>query len=349
MQEKIKGVFNRESGIKKTFDEGNRKIRTNVIVTGVATSPDSQVRSRYCHVQVSERNRKGNHYDWFEQNCDRFFMLGRFIMRRRKEFAKLAMEQMHLWFGKNGAGIKDSRAKIVHGASFASFAAIAGMLGSHGLEELENFGRYLLDHCSEAVATVREQVNVNQFWTDLLSANASNAFGETAADRRKVFMVRYVPKKLPASITPYQLQAGKESPYTEWKSPLLFFRPDPVIDMLRRYKRLLGKDLPLDRTDLRAQMKTRSYFVPPKAGADVHKQRFHGSKSPQTCWCISIDEFEGLGYQPVSDQVFTESLYKDGKVEGELFLEKSEWQDPRKGDLFALIESLEGRHEEGAQ
>ena len=37
MIEKIKNIYGRESGIKKTFDEGTRKILTNVIVTGIPT------------------------------------------------------------------------------------------------------------------------------------------------------------------------------------------------------------------------------------------------------------------------------------------------------------------------
>ena len=53
-----------------------------------------------------------------------------------------------------------------------------------------------------------------------------------------------------------------------------------------------------------------------------------------------MDKHE-LGYQPVTDEEFQASLYRDGNVDGGIFLPREEWSDPRKGDLFALVELLE--------
>jgi hypothetical protein len=92
--QKIKGFYNRESGGKKTFGEERRRILTSVIVTGVATSSDSQVRSRYTIIHVAEANRIKDHYEWFEANAPAFYLIGRYIMRNRVEFARLFMEQM---------------------------------------------------------------------------------------------------------------------------------------------------------------------------------------------------------------------------------------------------------------
>jgi hypothetical protein len=60
----------------------------------VATSSDSQVRSRYTIIHVAEANRIKDHYEWFEANAPAFYLIGRYIMRNRVEFARLFMEQM---------------------------------------------------------------------------------------------------------------------------------------------------------------------------------------------------------------------------------------------------------------
>jgi len=346
MQEKIKGIYNRESGIKKVFEEkGTRKIRTNVIITGVATSPDSQLRSRYCHVPVSERNRIKEHYQWFEDESPRFYLLGRHILRNRKEFARLTLDQMKGWIDKRGGTIKDARARIVHGASYAAFAAMAALLQSHGADLLNGFAEFLQQHCVEAVSEVKEQVNVNQFWTDLLAALTSNAFGETPADRRHMFIaIKKKGDQPPAGLTEHQREVGEKNPKYCWMGYRLYFRSDPVIDALRRYKRLMRFHLPLDRADLRSQMKSRPYWVAPKR--DVHKQRFQGAKTTLSCWCVDLDLFEGgLGFNPVTDEEFQASLCRDGNIEEGEFLSMEEWEDPRAGDLYSLVDLLKSQEE----
>jgi hypothetical protein len=71
---KLKNLFNRESGTKKTFEDDQRVIRGSAIVTGVATSGDSQLRSRYAHLQVAAKNRKAEHFHWFEEESPDFFL-----------------------------------------------------------------------------------------------------------------------------------------------------------------------------------------------------------------------------------------------------------------------------------
>jgi hypothetical protein len=41
----------------------------------------------------------------------------------------------------------------------------------------------------------------------------------------------------------------------------------------------------------------------------------------------------------VSDEEFHRSLYREGDTQGD-FLPSEEWVDPRKGDLFALVDGL---------
>ena len=343
MVEKIKNLFNRESGIKKTFDEGTRQILTNAIITGVATCSDAQTKSRYAHVQVSAKNRIKNHYDWFQDNMKRFFLIGRYILLHRKDFAVRTVKHMEEWLrSKDMVGV-DERARIVHGACYGAFAALVEMLSPETFkDELLKYQQFLFKHCAEAAGAVRDQVNVNQFWRDLLDACKSNAFGDTLGERQRIFkMVEFMPEQSPVS--EYQTKLGAESEAYRFPSYLLYFLPGPVIEMLRRYKRLNGRELPLDRADLRSQMRVRKYWVESK-NPRGHSQRFAGSKVAESCWCINLNEHE-FGLQVVSDEEFEASLYRDGDTKGD-YIPRIEWTDPRKGDLFALVESLKSRKDD---
>jgi hypothetical protein len=331
--EKMKEFYNRESGIKKTYDEVKRRVRSGAVVTGVATSTDSQLRSRYCHVQVSEKNRQANHYRWFEdQSKERFFLLGRYLMKNRAEFARLTIQQMKSWLESKALSHCDDRARLVHGAAYSAYCAMVGLLQSHPAEELVAFKQYLVDHVERAAVEVRERVNVNQFWTDLLAALPTDAFGAAPSDRLRLFRVR--PSDTPNQrLSEWQRQVGRESPRYAWTSYRLYLLPDAVMNALRAYKRRLGQDLPLDKSDLRAQMRSRPYWVEPPT-RQGHKMLF-GGRSNQVCWCIDLDLHE-LGYQPVGDEELEGSF---AKPDGTMFA-SDEWVDPRRGDLFALVDGL---------
>ena len=45
-------------------------------------------------------------------------------------------------------------------------------------------------------------------------------------------------------------------------------------------------------------------------------------------------------YLKQSDEEFERSLFKDDDPKSSEWLPKEEWTDPRRGDLFALIDSL---------
>jgi len=338
MIEKIKNIYNRESGIKKTFDEGTRKILANAIITGIATCTDAQVKSRYAHLQVSAKNREINHYDWFEENSSKFYLLGRYILRNRKEFATKALAHMNQWLKSQEMATIDQRARIVHGASYGAFAALAEMLKSHQPNDLTKFRAFLLGHCGEAVQAVREKVNVNIFWRHLLDALSSDAFGETGLDLLTIFHLdSYTPAVSP--VTPVQAEYGANDTRYAWTSYRLSFIPGPVIEKLMAHVRRIGATLPLERGDLRSQMQMRPYWVQPTS-TKGHQQRFgKGVRSKTSCWTIDVDAHE-LGFQAATDAEFTESLYQPGKKDQGIFLPSEDWSDPRKGDMFQLVEML---------
>jgi len=49
---------------------------------------------------------------------------------------------------------------------------------------------------------------------------------------------------------------------------------------------------------------------------------------------------EDLGFCPVTDDEFEQSKYAGGDIENGKYLGSDEWVDPRKGDLFYLIDLL---------
>lgn len=331
--EKIKGTYNRESGIKKTFDEQQRHILTNVIVTGVATSLDAQVRSRFVHVQVSESKRLANHYRWFEDTSPRFYQLGRFCLENRAPFVEGTLRAMRSWMGSESTAALDARSRIVHGAAHAAFVGMVGLLESHAAADVQGFREFLIRHCCEAGREFRGQVNVNQFWTDLMSALKGDTFGTSPAELRQLFKVveRPSPEGFPS---PAQILAGGRWPQLAWKSYTLYFLPGPVLDRLRHYKRLQGQNVALDINDLRSQMKTREYWLPPADGYS-HVMRFVG-RVQERCWAIDVDRHE-MGHQPKTDAEFDASLHAGG---GDEFAASSNWVDPRRGDLFVLVDRL---------
>ena len=248
------------------------------------------------------------------------------------------------------AGI-DLRAKIVHGSIYGALKAMNSLLVKKRapLPEavIDGFKQHLVGAAKEAVKEVDTQVYLNQFWRDILDANEARAFGVTWPERAALFSISETsdPQWM-AKLSEKQLKDGIEDSYKKWKSLLLYFKPTPVIAMLRQFKRSQARDLPLDRSDIYAQMKTRPYFVPATSGATSgtrsHVKRFKGDQSVSSCWCIAVDLHE-LGYREVSDEEFDESCIVNPGEEQRKFIPSTDWVDPRKGDLFQLIDSLQKR------
>ena len=293
-------------------------------------------------MQVSAESRKANHFEWFQAHCGELVLLGRYLLEHRAEFAALVLAQTREWLQSPAMGdIPDERARLVHGAGFAGFYGMVGLLESHGPEDLRGFREFLIGHCREALEDVDAQVNVNQYWRWALDAAKSDAFGMTLSDRQRIMkVVAYVNPKL--VLSELQVKAGVEDSRKAWISYYLYFQPGPMIGMLREYMRRQGKDLPLDRADLRAQMKTRRYWVEPtgaRAKKGTHRQRFAGGGC-EDCWCIALDYHE-LARLEVSDEEFLASQLKDAE-KGEFF-PSDEWVDPRRGDLYALVDAVLGK------
>lgn len=337
--EKLKNVYDRGSGIKKTFEDDPREIRSGAIVTGISTSTDVQLRSRCVHVQVAKKNRRRQLFDWFQAESPRFFHFGRFAMEHRKQFAARTVELMQLFLSDPRITGMDERSRMVHGAAYAAYTAYLELLGLPLGTMLEEFRTFTIGYARENEVTVNARMNIVEFWQDMLNANRQGAFGETPAERNRVFKV-VEDKQAKCPVSPYQLKVGADYPKYAWKPVKFYFKASVLLDMMRKHKRQRGDDPPLSIDDLLNHMKVQPYWLPPTSYRG-HSQRFgDGSKVKETCWCILAD-LHDMGYVPVTDAEFEASLHPEENPD--IWLSEDKWIDPRKGDLWALIDSLKSQ------
>jgi hypothetical protein len=243
-----------------------------------------------------------------------------------------ALAAMRAWVNGTAMQGVDDRARMVHGLAYAGFHAACEVFDV-GMDP-KPYWTWLVDHCKSSAAEIQKSVSVDLFWQEVLTAWDADAFGHSPSDRRRYFQV--IEDKLAKSpVSEHQTKAGAEQSFKAWKSFLLYFRPGPVIELLRVFKRRSGGDLPISQSDLLNQMKTRPYWHPAKHPSG-HRQKF-GGKSNQTCWGIKVD-LHPLGLSRVSNAEFNDSFNQD--AEPSAIFTADGWVDPRKGDLFALIDFL---------
>jgi hypothetical protein len=317
----IHSAYNRELPSKYADNGRMRAIRTAFIVVGESTTSDAATRSRYPHIHVSKSRRRGDHLSWFQKHRSLFFVFGRFLMRNRPEFSELVLKRLAEWLNADDLPRTDERAALVYGVPYAAFIAMTQLLKSHVPDDLELFRKQLVDQAKAATDEVHSQTDVHQVFEDLHAAFINGAFGNTPGELKRYFRAERKEAPHPPDY-PNQNQIG-------WVSYDLYFKPTPVLDVLRRYKRAQGQDLRLSQLDLRRQMATKSYWLPPKHR--MHRKRFDG-KNTEGCWGIDLD-FHPLGRQEMTDAEWHAYLEKVS-AQGEAL------EDPRQGELFAIVHKL---------
>lgn len=341
LPEKIKSIFDRNSGSKKTFGEAIRRVRTSAIITGVSTSDNSQVRSRCAHVMVSASNRRANHFRWFEdESLAKFRFLGRYLMRNRPEFARTTMALLDSWMKSPVLLNCEDRTRLVHGVAYAAFAAASSLLDAAPAERLIEFKDYLCRHAETAAGELRDREYVQQHIHDIVSAASAGEMGVTARERQELFKAVVVPGPDP-QLSPRQLALVEHWPCAALENYILYWAPRKVYDRVAVWRRRQGKEMPMSYDDLRSALPTQPWWLQPPPGQDgSHVQRFAGGS--QRCFGLVVNKFPGLGYCPTPDEVVEESLTK---MSG-LAIAAGDWVDLRKGDLFGLIESLKPKQNE---
>ena len=320
----LRDPYNRALANKWTEDGIQRLIRTMPIVSGESTSSDGATRSRYPHVQVSEQKRTRNHFDWMQAHHEYFFLIFRELLRRRKEFVELTLQQVDRWLAhKDLAGV-EQRVRMSHAVCYAAFAAASMMLQSHTAGEVSDGREFLVKHALRAAADVRTEKNINVFIQDLLVAYNCGAISSEVFRVEKE-RVAHAPGR------PNQLVWDK------WR---LYVEPEAAIAELNIFMRSQGKTVTLRLKDLRDQLSQDPYWIRGK-GTGL-KRRFgkKGSKTMKAAWGFDLD-LHPLGYQMVSDEEWEAAKIPADQVTADDAGVIFEDGDPRKGPMYGIVEGVE--------
>jgi hypothetical protein len=324
----IHASFNRELPSKFSETGRMRRIRTAFIVAGESTTTDAATRSRYAHIHVNKGCRQGDHLPWLNKHRDMFFVLGRFILRHRSQFSQLCLKHLDTWLAYDELKGIEERSRLVYGIPYAAFVALAEMLTSHPADDLHSFRLDLIKQAKTATAEVQSQTDVSQFFEYVYAAHTNGAFGKSANELRHFFWVDRTELPHPPN-APDQNQVP-------CFSACLFFKPGPVIDTLRRYLRMQGQELKLNQLDLRRQMATKKFWLPPKHG--MHRKYF-GGKSNEGCWGIDLSHHP-LGLQDMSPDDWLAHLKNKGlPIDGVVNISEDS-EDPRHDEMFAIVHKL---------
>ena len=343
-----KAAYDRGGTIKKTFGELPREIRTGLMISGVATSTDAQLRSRYIHVQVAAANRihfdNDRYQDLDKWSLTQLYKLGRYLLTRREDFARLTIEQMGFWMKDPKLVNCDDRSRIVHGAAHSAFVALASMLGScpepDGPASLTHFKQFVRKHIEAAQGDMRDQLYVTHFFDHLLGAWRAGMFmprGSLTDLKHYFHLVPKPDRDADKAVTDYQRRRAAENGmgYAAWQGYYLDLNCEAVVEVVMAYRRTkLGITENLSRKDLQEQMTGRPWFVKNKRGR--WSVKFEGG-GQEPAWKIDLDQHE-MGRLAVTDEDFEESLHPAGRKD--VLIERLDWTDPRKGPLYAIVEQL---------
>jgi hypothetical protein len=374
----LKSTYGHEVGAKMTE---RRLMRASAIVSGVATCRDAQTKSRFAHVQVAAQQRlvvdgePVDHFAWFQANQDRFFVIGRRLLRHRRRYVELLMQILNTWVESREMREVEARARMVHGVAYAGFMAAVTLLNELAAagEETEEFGQigaqlpayrsFLVRHCGLTATEVRGNVYANQFWSDVVAALKQGVFGETPVEVGRYFSwdqaecAALPDRELPAdaALLPdgrvplgppgAEGQAWRPRPgfgtrmAHPWQDATLYFNADTVLAAMRRWKVGQREEFPLDRDDLRAQLGVKPYWLP---GELMRRFYLHsgGPMKKSRCWGIRVTAHE-MGYAPVADAEWQASFYANGDPASGQLVPMEEWDDPRKGELWLIAAALE--------
>ncbi len=345
----VHGGFNREVASKWSADGRIRTIRTSLLITGESSCVNAATMSRFITVIAAKEKRQGKPEEqrerlaWLQHHQQFFFTIGRMILRNRATFVASVKQHLQNWQEASELVMVDPRARFTFGVSYASFMALNELIPVYDSKRCAEFRLGLIHKTIAAATELASRTDVVRFFEILINAVQASVFGRNAAEIRRYFKWVLNPKSNPP-LSARQLHDGAEHPYRSWKSGILYFVPGAVIDMLRRWLHNQGIAFPLDQKDLLAQLQSKGYLVksPSRHG---HQQKFEkGAIKNQYCWAIDLDKFPELGLLLVSDEVWEASLHADGDT-SRLRIAPSDWSDPRRGPMFAVVDALEDKEQ----
>lgn len=309
----MRNAFDRSSQAKWSPDGKQRDIRTVFILSGESTTRDAATRQRYPHIQVSAHKRQVNHLEWFTNNRENFFVFGRLLLERRAEFLGHFWRYLEGWMGNPALAQLDQRDKAVHGVGYAAWLAMMTLLESHTAEEMTAFKQFMMEHVKAAAADVDNDTNLAVFWTDFLIAV------EAEAIPLECFYLET--EKLthqPGTDFNPETNSGVQGC---WFRHRLFVDPNPALKHLQIFLTKARGAVTLNLNDLRDQLSKEPSWI---MGRPTKRFRGVGTRK---CWGFEIDA------HPMGSRVVSNEEYNH-------YLLNVEEGDPRKGELFSLIEKL---------
>ena len=284
----LRGAFDRNSGAKGLADHSNRtrsaRIYTSPIVTGEGSSSDAATRSRYGHINVSERRRIGDggaRMAKVNNEAKFYYLIGRFLMGNRPKFVKNMLELLENWMKdpQIRARIVNERVRFVYATIWSAFIALSHMFQDAGAEKRagmeSDFRDALLTHGEQALQDVYSETFVIRFWSDTASGVQRGKI------KTKFLETRYVIRKDDNSLE--QVTKGDKDAIH-----VLYVVPKVLFDEYAQDLRSRGESRPLELGDLRREMAKEPYWLPPPTRPPgSHRARINGAQ--QSCWVISLE------------------------------------------------------------
>lgn len=324
----IRDSYDRQLAGKWTPDGVQRVIRTTPVVSGETATSDAATRSRYTHLQISASQRIGNHINWMRDNRQYFFFFWRHLLVRRPEFVKLVMTLAAEWFTNKETMEIPERSRVTYALSYAAFTAATILFESHSKQEADAFKKFIIERASSAADDVTSDQNVIVFVQDMITTFKAGAIPAEHFRVEKVGSGPY-PKAYRAGALVY------EAPnQLYWENYVLWIDPHSVIDSVQIHLRKAGRDVTLKYKDLRDQLSKLDFWMKPE------NRRFgkKGQMTTLSAWGFSVD-LHALGLQRISDEVFESSLVEESPSLAEIGPVFKDG-DPRKGELFSIIEGV---------
>ena len=350
-----------------------REVLTAPLVVGVATCGDAQIRSRYPHQLVSEKERlprpgdareagggfytpeeagraQNTNYDWITEHQDKFVLFWRLVLERRPEFIKLQQEKLQEWLRAEDTHRLDARARLVHGICYASFCAMVELLGLTELRIRVTAGKdEAVVRACQQLPTATVLLRFRQATIEAAQVSASDVASAAELDRFfKELMSAFTMKAFGEDRDELQRffkfqEVAKEAP-----PGVLPGAPQAARFGWTSFRLFIRHDYACkallqflrkgnEVMPLREDDIARQMAVKPYWVSPVDKYRF-GKERTRNFWVLDLDHLDDWGYRPHAD---------DDPALAEWMQRRSgsgaagvEWEDPRMGPLYEIIRAL---------
>ena len=285
----MRGAFDRSGGLKGIADHSNKTrnpiAKTTPIVMGESSSGDAATRSRYAQIHISERKRIGDgtaRYTRVQQDCKHWYLIGRWLMENRAEFAKDALQSLALWMKADTvrAAIPNERVRLVYGVAFACYHTAASMLGTITVEQHTEYQAFLLKHGAQGLQDVVEETFLHQFLRDIVT------FLQRGKINPDYFAIRHVQIQEDGRLKKIDANA-------EGARLVCYLNLEALFDSYQQHRRAIGEGVPLKLGDVKRELEREPYWVPrPKGGDRVHRISMAGNPK-QSCAVLFMDREPG--------------------------------------------------------